>query len=267
MKPFYLYKITNLINLKVYIGMTGDVQRRKYQHFNHRSGKTISVIKLAIDKYGPDNFEFKILCIGSREYIVELEKKAIISYDSISNGYNIRAGGEGGSGHTISKRSDDTPLYVMGFWFPNARTCLRYISISKGSLYRMIREGRAGQFKTKSKVQYLIDSPTYVAGFWFDTLERASYILNKTIPTIRKRLYDGFIEQKGISRPSGSDHVLTGRKGKDCHNSKPVYVNGTLYDSIKIASQHSKYSECTISRGLKNKDPRFSYKVNENIEV
>jgi len=266
-KSYYLYKIVNSVNDKVYIGMSGDVERRKYQHFNHRSKKTISIIKLAIDKYGPENFEFIILCEGSREYIIDLEKKAIVAYDSINNGYNIRAGGEGGSGHKISNRSDDTPLFVMGFWFPNARTCLKHISISKGMLYRMLREGRAGEFISKNRVKNPANAPVYVAGFWFNNFETASYILSKTIPTLRKRIYDGFIEQQGNSETCGLDHPTTGKTGKLCPNSKAVYVDDVLYDSIKLAGKFSNYSACTISRGLKNKDPRFSYKINENIEV
>lgn len=266
-KSYYLYKIVNSINDKVYIGMSGDVERRRYQHFNHRSKKTISIIKLAIDKHGPENFELIILCEGSREYILDLEKKAIVAYDSINNGYNIRSGGEGGSGHKISSRSDDTPLFVMGFWFPNARTCLKYISISKGTLYKMLREGRAGEFISKNKVKNPTNAPVYVAGFWFNNFETASYILNKTIPALRKRIYDGFIEQMGNPETSGPDHPAFGRVGELCHNSKPVYVEGILYASLKQAGKESNFSYTTISRGLKNKDPRFSYKINENIEV
>lgn len=266
-KSYYLYKIVNSVNDKVYIGMTGNVEKRKYQHYKHRSKKTISIIQLAIDKHGPENFELKVLCEGSRDYIIELEKKAIIAYDSINNGYNIRSGGEGGSGHEIASRSDDTPLYVMGFWFPNARTCLKYVSISKGGLYAMIREGRAGDYISKSKVKYLIDKPLYIAGFWFDNFKTASEILNKTIPALRKRIYDGFIEQQGKPETCGLDHPTTGKTGALCPNSKAVYVDDVLYDSLKLAGEFSNYSACTISRGLKNKDPRFSYKINENIEV
>lgn len=266
-KSYYLYKIVNSINDKVYIGMSGDVEKRKYQHFKHRSKKTISIIQLAIDKHGPENFEFIILCEGSREYIIDLEKKAIVAYDSINNGYNIRSGGEGGSGHKISNRSDDAPMFVSGFWFPNLRTCLSCINLSKNTIYNLLRDGSAGDVVRKNRVKYPTNSPVYVGGFWFDNFYTASSILNKTIPALRKRIYDGFIEQMGNPETKGPDHPTYGKTGELCPNSKPIYVDGILYVSRKQAVEQSNYSACTISRGLKNKDPRFSYKINENVEV
>ena len=62
MSAYYLYKITNTLNSKVYVGITKNPVKRKAQHFkNRKSHKTISLIKQAIDKYGEDNFSFEIL--------------------------------------------------------------------------------------------------------------------------------------------------------------------------------------------------------------
>ncbi|AUR93441.1 GIY-YIG nuclease superfamily protein [Vibrio phage 1.187.O._10N.286.49.F1] len=91
----YLYKITNTVSGKMYIGVTIDPDRRWKQHKGMRT--KCSALKDAIEKYGHEVFNFKILCAGSDEYIDELEIKAIEEYKTlVPNGYNLTLGGEGG---------------------------------------------------------------------------------------------------------------------------------------------------------------------------
>lgn len=73
--------------------MTSDPRKRWKSHMCPKN----PCIKLrrSINKYGKNSFEFKVICIGSFEYIQELEIKAIKFFDSIKNGYNISAGGSG----------------------------------------------------------------------------------------------------------------------------------------------------------------------------
>ena len=57
-----IYKITNLINGKVYIGQSIHPERRRIEHKQRaRHGKEKSAIHLAIEKYGEENFSFEIL--------------------------------------------------------------------------------------------------------------------------------------------------------------------------------------------------------------
>jgi predicted GIY-YIG superfamily endonuclease len=65
---FYIYKITNKINGKIYIGKTNDPYQRMHSHLSvARNGATNSFyqdtgkynyIHRAITKYGEDNFSF-----------------------------------------------------------------------------------------------------------------------------------------------------------------------------------------------------------------
>lgn len=262
MSSCFLYKISNTVNDKVYIGITKNPKVRKYEHFyGSRSTDRISLIKLAIDKHGPDKFSFEVLCEGTREYIVDLEMKAIRAYDSISNGYNIRAGGEDcGSGHKIENRSDDEPLFVTGFWFPNRRTCLDKLTINPKTIYNWKQNGTLGdiQHLPKDSIKF---TPVYVAGFWFDSLLSASILLNKSERAITKRVKEGFIEQKD-SRvgKSGSSNHMTGRTGHLHHNSKAVYVDDVLYGSIAEAARETNYTKKMIYLRLKNQVSGFFYK-------
>ena len=90
-----IYKLTNKVNNKVYIGQTrSSIKKRFSQHCETRNKTAIG---LAIKKYGVDNFEYAIL-YENIETLEELNKKEIecISlYNSISpNGYNIESGGK-----------------------------------------------------------------------------------------------------------------------------------------------------------------------------
>lgn len=82
-----IYKITNLINNKCYIGQSVHIERRWTEHcFPSKTSK----ISLAIQEFGKENFNFEILEECS---IQELDKKEaywIQYYNSlIPNGYNV----------------------------------------------------------------------------------------------------------------------------------------------------------------------------------
>lgn len=89
----YLYKITNLINQKMYIGITNNYKKR---WANHRCGNDTSMpIALAIKKYGKENFNFEVLESNIPiDAIEDKEKEAIIYFNSlVPNGYNVAKGG------------------------------------------------------------------------------------------------------------------------------------------------------------------------------
>lgn len=262
MTSCFLYKISNTVNSKVYIGITKNPKARKYEHFyGSRKPDRISLIKLAIDKYGPDKFSFQILCEGTRDYIVDLEMKAIRAYNSIAYGYNIRAGGEdSGSGHKIRKRSDDEPLFVTGFWFPNRRTCLEKLTLNTKTIYSWRKDGTLGEVQhlPKDSIKF---KPIYVSGFWFNTLNQASESLNKPERTLTKRVLEGFIEEKDSrTGKSGEANHMTGRTGELHHNSKAVYVDNILYGSIAEAARETNYTKKMIYLRLKNQVSGFFYK-------
>jgi group I intron endonuclease len=103
-KPHYLYKTTNTLNGKIYIGVSVDPVERFDTHCANSKG---SAIGNAIRKHARESFKLDVLVCGRREYVYELEAKAIQSYDTVApKGYNIATGGVGG--HAGCKRSDET---------------------------------------------------------------------------------------------------------------------------------------------------------------
>lgn len=92
----WLYIIENSKSDKCYIGVTIDPKRRWRQHV---TGNTQCIaLRSAMNKYGVDNFTFRLLCCGDADYIDKLEVAAIKRYGTQSPaGYNITAGGDGAS--------------------------------------------------------------------------------------------------------------------------------------------------------------------------
>lgn len=98
-RVYCVYKHTNKVNGKVYIGITSQHPKKRwdcgrgYQKNEH--------FWRAIQKYGWDGFEHEIVSEGlSPEEAFLEEQRLICKYGSqdYENGYNVSPGGEGGSG-------------------------------------------------------------------------------------------------------------------------------------------------------------------------
>jgi len=94
---YKIYKITNLLNGKIYIGQTKNcVKRRFYEHCYHKS----SIISKAIKKYGKTNFKMRVLKSNlSLKQANKYEIYYINKYKSKAPlGYNVTIGGLGKKG-------------------------------------------------------------------------------------------------------------------------------------------------------------------------
>lgn len=88
----FVYKITNNINGKEYVGITNKPDRR---FANHKCSSQ-QVIGKAIQKYGVENFSFNILFKNiTQEEAIKKEQECIIQYNTLTpNGYNVSSGGD-----------------------------------------------------------------------------------------------------------------------------------------------------------------------------
>lgn len=95
-KIIYLYRITNSINQKIYIGQTIDPNSRWRAHKKRSTfDEPKQVIHHAIKKYGSDVFEFEtIACSLNQDDANWMEETLIQQYQSLApTGYNIESGG------------------------------------------------------------------------------------------------------------------------------------------------------------------------------
>ena len=104
-----IYKITNKINNKLYIGQTiRDINQRLTRHIHdaNKNPKTQINIQRAILKYGAQSF--KIQQIDTAQDQDDLNKKQIYwiqFYQAYSKGYNMTPGGDGGNTYKCRTQS------------------------------------------------------------------------------------------------------------------------------------------------------------------
>lgn len=96
----YIYKISNTINDKVYIGKTVETinirwSRHKWEAFDTSSPLYNIHFYRALRKYGVENFKIEEIEETTDEKLIEREKYWIKQFDSYNNGYNSTLGGEG----------------------------------------------------------------------------------------------------------------------------------------------------------------------------
>ena len=88
---YYIYKITNIINQKYYIG-AHKTSNIKDNYFGSGVG-----LKRAIKKYGKENFIKEIICFCEDENDMYSREKEIVTLNE--NSYNMTNGGKGGFSH------------------------------------------------------------------------------------------------------------------------------------------------------------------------
>lgn len=104
-KTAIIYKATNILNSKCYIGKgVKGLTKRRRGHLQAAARGSHSNFHNAIRKYGAENFQWEILFECPREKcsnkeLAKLEKEFVKKYKSNlrKHGYNMTPGGEGGN--------------------------------------------------------------------------------------------------------------------------------------------------------------------------
>lgn len=135
----YIYKITNEINQKVYIGKTlTSLEKRWKRHIydTYRSDRTNCKFHNAIKKYGENNFKMELIGQYDNEILNDKEKYYIQLYDSFKNGYNSTLGGDGNAILEID-HNDVLKRYNSG----NSISCIANdIGVSAYTISNIIKE-------------------------------------------------------------------------------------------------------------------------------
>lgn len=96
----YIYKITNIVNNKSYIGYTEDPTARWEAHRHNQGSK---LVFQAIKKYSLENLSFEVIA----EDTLENEDRYIQKYNTMApNGYNLTEGGSKPPNHKGKSYAD-----------------------------------------------------------------------------------------------------------------------------------------------------------------
>lgn len=111
-----IYKITNNLSGKIYIGQSNNIERRWKEHCAPNRWKTSeNYIDVAIHKYGKENFSLEVLEECSIAQLNEREQYWIAYYNTYKgNGYNATSGGQDsiGEGNGRAKMTEEDVIYI-----------------------------------------------------------------------------------------------------------------------------------------------------------
>lgn len=198
-----VYKYTNKINGKVYIGQTLHPKQRKE---NHKCALTNGLFHKAIRKYGWDNFEYEVLCVVKKpdyrevkELLNRVEVLFISHYDSFNNGYNMTIGGDQvmkSRKHTeetrvkISEIKKGTPAWNKG----------KHMSPETRAKMSKANQNKVFSDETRQKLRdNAIITKVLIDGVIYPSLIKASSLLDLNYTTLVNYLHRGKTRYKGHS--------------------------------------------------------------------
>jgi group I intron endonuclease len=134
-----VYKITNLINKKQYVGCAIDFEKRMTSHKSLKF-KGAVLLQKALLKYGLENFNFEVIeNFDCKEDMFEAEINYIKSLNTLNpGGYNLHIGGKGGKIQLTEKQLEARVKHAK--------------SLSKNNLGNTYGKGCKLSQETKNKI-------------------------------------------------------------------------------------------------------------------
>lgn len=258
----YIYKITNTINGKLYIGETAEnkpITRWKRHKYSIREGKGCPLLRAAFQKYGEDNFKFEVILECKKDERFILEQQKIKEFNTlVPNGYNATLGGMGG-GFKGKKHSEDTKQKMAKATTDNYKAFtperkeeiknkiilnLRPIQMTDEYRKKMrnINLGKKLSEETRAKISNSLKSMSH--SLKEETRKKISESVKRTYENGRDA---SFSEE----RKATFSKIMTEKRGVKIGQ---YTLDGTLiktFDSIKIASDELKVS--TIWKAVNGK--------------
>jgi group I intron endonuclease len=151
-----IYKITNLINGKIYIGSTCNFKDRKSKH---KRTKSNTMISRAIFKYGWDNFTFDAIEFCDKDILIEREQFYLDTLEPFkeNNGYNIlrncTSNGWRGHHHTEESKKIMSEKKKDSIPWNKGKTGVQECSDETRDLMSKNRMGEGNSFYNKKHTQ------------------------------------------------------------------------------------------------------------------
>lgn len=294
-----IYKITNLVNSKIYIGQD---KRNNPNYLG--SGK---ILHLAFKKYGTENFIKEIIeeC-ESKEHLDERERYWINFYKSTDRniGYNIALGGDGGD--TISNHPDNDLIRQKHSEWMQENNPTRGRKKSEDEIERW-KDSFVGKYKGENSPNFgkkhnddskikmsesrkkwhknlteeernsisdkISKSNKGKEGFWkgkdntnhSDWMKQNNPMKGKNhTDEIKQRISDA---NKKPKSDETKRKLSEANKGKKPGNTVKVEIEGTIYESLTEASNKTRINLSTLRNRIKSKNVKYlNYKIYESAK-
>lgn len=164
----YIYKITNQINNKVYVGQTKKTVDYRFKEHNRQAKielkgeRPLTHLHAAIIKYGFENFKVETLEQCDNNDLNEKEKYWIAYYDSYNCGYNMTQGGQGINNHVPANTKKVVQYDLNGSFitiFDSGAEASRQLKIPAQNIYLACNPNTA--FKSAGGYQWKYYTSNY----------------------------------------------------------------------------------------------------------
>lgn len=226
-----IYKITNKIDGKTYIGQSDNLERRLSEHKHKR----IETIDDYINVLGVENFDFEILEQCSLNELDEKEQKYIQLFNSRNNGYNIQMGGfnnSQGEGNGRARLTEKDVIFIRESYAKHASPKELYENYFKDiitkSQFQTVWQGRSWsnimpEVYTEENKQYYISEQNKTKTLLTkeDVLRYRLYYVNHTCDEV----YQLLLQEKGdIYKKRTFQKILIGDvRENSIYKEVPVY--------------------------------------------
>ena len=244
-----IYKITNKLNGKAYIGQSIDIKRRWQEHKNEKNSSNSLYQDFKI--FGIENFNFEILEICNEEELNNKEKYWINYFNTYNDGYNLTCGGQGScKGNKIIVRiKEENNENVFKIRWEDYTAAARNLSPSALNLYMYLA-------KNQDNYEFYFSSKDYCQTF---------DVVDKTFRNARNELL-----KKGYLKEGENNHVYFDSRGsygetKESLNKRLLELGETL--KVQDEKRYNKVYEELKKAKLKDiKDENlYMIKVKEII--
>ena len=212
-----IYKITNKINGKFYIGQSVDIERRFMEHKTPHG--TMNSIKLAMKKYGKENFSFEVIEECSEN---DLNEREMYWIATLKPQYNRCGGGTGAKGHHVSKEvRSELSRKSKAYWdrLPDEKKQSIVQNLTGPPVGHLVSEETKGKLRAANLGK-----------------KQSAQTVEKRKETMRKKKENGY------------------RRTNERHKKKVICVEtGIVYESVKAAAQSIGCDPTSISGNLKKR--------------
>lgn len=189
-----IYKLTNKINGKVYIGKTIHTLNIRLRGHKNSMYTTDTKLTRAFRKYGFKNFDADILedSINDAE-LDALEIKYIKQYDSFKSGYNSTIGGDG---HSIYTKEDIDIVIDLYKKYNNIKEVYKITGIHTATIRLMLKSANEYIDKHSEKIGVVMYSKEFIPEKYFKSIYEIAEYLHVDKGNLYNRIkkhYDGSI--------------------------------------------------------------------------
>jgi len=229
-----IYKITNKLNGRSYIGQSIDVLARIKTH-KRKSRKL--VINKAIQKYGVSSFVFEVIIYCEVSLLDEYEKALIVYHNTISpHGYNIEVGGK--DRHMVESTKEKLSNMMKGRHVGENNPF--YGKSHSEEVKKIISEANVGKIISEEHRKVVAKSASTRKG-------ELSYWYGKEPPF------------KGKSHSEKSRNKIgDAERGALNHCSVPVIISGVRYSCQAEAASSIGVAPNTIRYRVKSSNSKYS---------